>query len=118
MSNPPIDVELIRKTALSVRTFEKVAEEKDFVNFLSPAKELSENAVKLVRLATENNLLESANMIRESVKNSMEAAKTVLKEKSDTSVQIFLDLLKEVAKVIVKFTREIESKYTSSNVSS
>lgn len=113
MSTPPIDLDVIRKTVASVKAFEKVAEEKDFVNFLNPAKDLSENAVKLVRLATENNLLESASSIRESVKNSMAAAKVALKEKTDQSVQNFLELLGEVAKVIVKFAREIEKKYSN-----
>ena len=106
-----IDVDVIRKTVASVKAFEKVAEEKDFANFLGPAKELSENAVKLVRLATENSMIELASKIRESVKNSMASAKVALKDKSDESVQVFLQQLKEVAIIIVKFTREIELKF-------
>lgn len=107
-----IDVEVIRKAALSVKAFEKVAEQKDFSNFLAPASDLSNNAVQLVKMATNNGLVEIAADIRETVRKAMESAKIVLKEKSDSSLENFLRLLGDVARVIVKFMNEVKSKTT------
>lgn len=105
-----IDVDIIRKAALSVKAFEKVAEVKDFSNFLAPASELSSNAVQLVKMATNNGMVDTAATIRDTVRKAMEAAKVVLKEKSDSSLENFVRLLGDVARVIVQFMNEVKAK--------
>lgn len=52
-----MDLELIRNTAMCVKALETAADERDFGNFLTPARELSDNVVRLVTLATQFNLV-------------------------------------------------------------
>jgi len=105
-----IDLELVRKTAMAVKALEKVAIAKDYPNFLNPAKELSENVVKLVQMATAHNLTEYANDLRDKVKNAMASAKIVLRDKTDEALNQFIGLLKDVAKVIVELMMELKKR--------
>jgi len=107
-----IDFDLVRKTALAVKALEKVATAKDYPNFLNPAKELSENVVKLVQMATANNLLDYAADLREKVKNTMASAKVVLRDKTDDALNQFIALLKDVAKVVVELMMELKKRGT------
>lgn len=103
-----MDLDLIRKTAVCVKALETAADEKDYVNFLNPARELSDNVVRLVTLATQFNLVEIAAELRERVKQAMAEAKTLLREKSDASLDRFKGLLRQVAKVLVSIMNELK----------
>lgn len=103
-----MDLELIRNTAMCVKALETAAEERDFVNFLTPARELSDNVVRLVALATQFNLIDAAADLRERVKQVMSEAKTLLREKSDASLDRFKGLLRQVAKVLVSIMTELK----------
>ena len=103
-----MDLDLIRKTAMCVKALETAADEKDYVNFLNPARELSDNVVRLVTLATQFNLVEVAAELRERVKQAMAEAKTLLREKSDASLDRFKGLLRGVAKVLVAIMNELK----------
>lgn len=103
-----MDLELIRNTAMCVKALETAAEERDFVNFLQPARDLSDNVVRLVALATQFNLVDAAADLRERVKQVMSEAKTLLREKSDASLDRFKGLLRQVAKVLVSIMTELK----------
>lgn len=103
-----MDLELIRNTAMCVKALETAAEERDFVNFLTPARELSDNVVRLVALATQFSLIDAAADLRERVKQVMSEAKTLLREKSDASLDRFKGLLRQVAKVLVSIMTELK----------
>lgn len=103
-----MDLDLIRRTAICVKALETAADEKDYVNFLTPARELSDNVVRLVTLATQFNLVEIAGELRERVKQAMAEAKTLLREKSDASLDRFKGLLRQVAKVLVSIMNELK----------
>jgi hypothetical protein len=105
-----IDLELVKQTALSVKALERVANDKDFANLLNPAKQLSENVVKLVQMATANQLHEFATDLREKVKLAMAQAKVLLRDKTDEALEQFRVLLSQVAKVIVQLMGELKQR--------
>ena len=111
-----IDSDLIRNTALSVKALEKVADDRDYTNFLTPAKDLSDNVVKLVSQATSIGMTDFANDLRDKVKESMACAKLVLKEKSDPALEKFKGLLRQVAKVLVQLMVEMKKSRASVSV--
>lgn len=113
-----MDFELIRNTVLSVKRLEKLADERDFVNILTPAKELSEYVVSLINIAIENELIQYASDLRDSVKEMIASAKVMLKDRTDESYYMFKSLLKNVSKALVNLTVELKKKYETSNVSS
>ena len=108
MADSAMDLDLIRRTAICVKALETAADEKDYVNFLTPARELSDNVVRLVTLATQFNLVAIAAELRERVKQAMAEAKTLLREKSDASLDRFKGLLRQVAKVLVSIMNELK----------
>ena len=108
-----IDMDLIRKTAMCVKQLEVAAEERDYNNFLAPAKDLSENVVKLVHISLQYNLADIAAELKERVKQAMAEAKTLLREKSDQCVDRFKSHLRQVAKVLVALMNEFKQIKTS-----
>lgn len=112
-----MDVELIKSTVLSVKKLEKHADERDYMNILAPAKELSENAVSLISLAIENELIQCASDLRDSLKEMIASAKLMLKERTDESYNNFKTLLKDVSKALVNLTVEWKKKSESNKVS-
>ena len=111
-----MDIDLIKRTVGSVKLLEKLADEKDRVNILTPAKDLSENAVQLINMAVENNLSQIAADMRDCVRETIATAKTVLTEGSDQSFEKFKLQLKEISKVLVNLMIELKKRFDQTNV--
>lgn len=108
------NMQLIRKIAVCIKSLELTANEKDYTTFLNLIHQLSDYLFSIVKTLSKYQLSELGFEIQENVKNAVTEAKILLKEKTDESLERFKDLLKIIAKTLVRIMNSLRDKINES----